>query len=125
MGGDEQFVNGLADWHRIIDDEYTWHRQTGIDPGSGEWGNCFAVVCEENQPPFGRPLKYRRVLRRCQADLSNMCEFQSHISPSQAVHDVLVEVLIDQKRDHGISPFALARARRSSLVGPGGCDASI
>jgi hypothetical protein len=43
----------------------------------------------------------------------------------QTLNDVLVEVLIDEKRDHGIKPFALARARSSSLLTPGGCDASI
>ena len=48
----------------------------------------------------------------------------SRISAGQSVYDVFVEVLVYQERDQGINPFAGA-ASRSSLLGPGRCDASI
>jgi uncharacterized protein YjbI with pentapeptide repeats len=60
--------------------------------------------------------RHRRL--RCARSKSKSCW-------AHAVHDVFIEVLINEKGDHGINPFARARSKSSSLVGPTGCDASI
>lgn len=33
-----------------------------------------------------------------------------------AIHDIFIEILIDEQRDHGMRPFARARFCKSSLV---------
>jgi hypothetical protein len=62
------------------------------------------------------PLQNVGVGRCRQPNVPNMGEFQRGITPSQAIDDMFIEVLIHQERDHGINPFARARASSSSLV---------
>ena len=80
---------------------------------------------QQDKTVRGYPFEYRRVGRGRQINVANVSEFQARIAPGQAVDDVLIEVLVDQKRDQGINPFALARVNSSSLLTPGPCAASI
>ncbi len=119
MNRQEDFINSLTDRHIAADEENAWHRQAGGDSGIGERGNRLAIVCQQYQAVRRRPSEHRGIGRCRQTNVANMGKLQRGIAAGQAVHDVLIEVLVDQKRDHGISPFALARANSSSLVGPG------
>ena len=125
MSGHEQFLNGLPDRHVVADEKNAWHGQVGRDPGVGGRRNRLAIVRQQNQTVSGRPLEDYRIGRRRQTNIANVDKFQCRIAPGQTVHDVLIEVLVDQKRVHWINPFALARATSSSLLGPGRCDASM
>ena len=125
MSGDQQFVDGLTDRHAIADDENARHRRAASDSRIGERGNGSAVMGQQNQAVGGGPFKHGGIVRFRQANVANVNELQRWIAASHAIHHVLVEILVDQKRDHSTNPFALARAKSSSLVGPGGCAASM
>ncbi len=125
MSGDEQFVNGLADRHIGADEKNAWHGQARRDPGMDKRRNRLAIVRQQNQTMRGRPFQDHWIGRRPKTNVANVDEFQCRIAPGQAVDDVLIEVLVDQERIHGINPLALARATSSSLLGPGRCDDSI
>ena len=54
----------------------------------------------------GSPIQNDWIGRCRQTNLAHVGKVQARIPPGQAVHNVLVEVLIDQKRNHGVKPFA-------------------
>jgi len=125
VSGDQQFINGLANRHVSADDKNAGHRETGGDAGEGNRRNRPAIVCQQNSAFEGRPLKHPGVGRTCQVDFASVNEVERRCASSHAVYDVFIEVLIDEKGDHEINPFARARVKISSLVGQAGCDASI
>ena len=64
----------------------------------------------------GSPFENRGIVRLRQPLVAGVRELQGLIAARQAVDDILIEVLIDEKLDHWSSPFARARASNSSLL---------
>jgi MYXO-CTERM domain-containing protein len=125
VSGDQQFIDGLANRHVGADDKHAGHREACSDAGVGERRNRPAIVGQQNSAVEGRPFKHPGIGRSCQVHFANVNKVKRQCASSHSVHDVFIEVLINEKGDHGINPFAWARAKSSFLVGPVGCDASI
>ena len=115
MSGDQQFVNGLTDRHVVTDEKNARHGQASGNSGLGERRNRLAIVSQQNEAIHGTPFQNLRIGFCRHTNVANMGKFQGWITASQAVHDVLIEDLVDQKGDQGINPFARARASNSSL----------
>src|ERR1700730_1023746 len=84
----------------------------------GVRGDCFAVVRQEDQAVVGRPFQNRGICCLSQPDIASERKRQGGIATGQAVDNVLIEILIDEKSNQGISPCARARACSSSLLTP-------
>ena len=119
MSSSQQFVDCLADRHVVSDEEHTGHGQTGGDSLVGKRRDRLAIMREQHQAVHRRPFEHRRIGRCRQAHIAHVCELKRWIPTCQSVQNVLIEVLIDQKRNQGIKPLVLARAKSSSLPGPG------
>ena len=81
-----------------------WHGQAGGDSVIDKAGSIscdplreyasFRVRC--------RPFEHRRIRRFRQSNFTGVGEVQSRIAAGHPVHDVFVEVLVDQERDQGV-----------------------
>jgi hypothetical protein len=106
MNGEQDFVDGLADRHRVTDQKDTRHALASRYSGISETWNRSAIVGEENSALCCGPIENAGVRRGRQADVSHVQDPQARIAPGQAVQDVPVEVLIDQEPDYRLRPFA-------------------
>jgi len=111
--------------HLVTNQEDPRHGSASRYSGVSESRDRSSIVGKQNAPLGRGPLEDGGVGRRRQAYVPNVYDRQARLAPGQSVQAVPVEVLICEQRDHRLRPFALARASRSSLLGPPGCEASI
>src|SRR5262249_31927908 len=109
----KDFVDSLADRHKIADQKHAGHRLSIAHAVVGEIRHSIAIVRKQNSPLGCGPREYVGIGSRAQSNVLNAHHIQFGATAKQPTQNVAVEVLIAYQLEHAPPPWPWRGPARS------------